>query len=81
MTPQSRPAAVPAPLKGEPGLAAATRLLPEHGGDGCHPGGAREVVSRMLKYFQGEGLVALGRGSVTLLDKARLRETAGGSIR
>ena len=35
----------------------------------------------MRKYFQGEGLVALGRGSVTLLDKARLRETAGGSIR
>ena len=50
-------------------------------GIGYHPTGAREVVSRMLKYFQGEGLVALGRGSVTLLDKTRLRETAGGSIR
>ena len=62
-------------------MAAATRLLPKHGGDDCHPIGAREVVSRMLQYFQGEGLVALGRGSVTLLDKARLRETAGGSIR
>ena len=62
-------------------MAAATRLLLQHGGDGFHPIGAREVVSRMLKYFQGEGLVALGRGSVTLLDKARLRETAGGSIR
>ena len=62
-------------------MAAATRLLPAHGGDGCRPIGVRGVVSRMLKYFQGEGLVALGRGSVTLLDKARLRETAGGSIR
>ena len=62
-------------------MAAATRQLPEHGGDGCHPVGSREVVSRMLQYFQGEGLVALGRGSVTLLDKTRLRETAGGSIR
>ena len=50
-------------------------------GNGCHPTGVREAVSRMLQYFQGEGLVALGRGSVTLLDKARLRETAGGSIR
>ena len=69
------------PRKGEPSLAAATRLLPAHGGDGCRPIGVREAVSRMLQYFQGEGLVALGRGSVTLLDKARLRETAGGSIR
>ena len=50
-------------------------------GNGCRPIGVRGVVSRMLKYFQGEGLVALGRGSVTLLDKTRLRETAGGSIR
>ena len=62
-------------------MAAATRLLPKHGGDGCRPIGVRGVVSRMLQYFQGEGLVALGRGSVTLPDKARLRETAGGSIR
>lgn len=35
-------------------------------------GSAREVVSRMLNYFQQEGLVALSRGSVTLLDDGRL---------
>lgn len=36
-------------------------------------GTAREVVSRMLKYFSKEGLVALSRGDITLLDKNRLR--------
>ncbi len=36
-------------------------------------GSAREVVSRMLKYFVNEGLVELSRGGVKLLDKSRLR--------
>jgi CRP/FNR family transcriptional regulator len=36
-------------------------------------GGARESVTRMLKYFQQEGLVTLFRGGVTVLDKRRLR--------
>jgi len=31
-----------------------------------HMGTAREVVTRMLRYFQGEGLVQLTRGTVTL---------------
>lgn len=33
-----------------------------------HLGSAREVVTRMLRYFSGEGLVALSRGTVTLTD-------------
>lgn len=37
-------------------------------------GSAREVVSRMLKYFASEGLVEVSRKGVKLLDKARLRE-------
>lgn len=37
-------------------------------------GSAREVVSRMLKYFAGEKIVAVSRGGVTVLDKPRLRE-------
>lgn len=41
-----------------------------------HLGSAREVVSRMLNYFQQEGLVALSRGSVTLLDDERLSRLA-----
>jgi CRP/FNR family transcriptional regulator, anaerobic regulatory protein len=36
-------------------------------------GSAREVVSRMLKYFENEGFVKLSRGSVTVIDKKRLR--------
>ena len=35
-------------------------------------GSAREVVTRMLKYFQGEGLVSLSRGEIKLLDEKRL---------
>lgn len=37
-----------------------------------HMGTAREVVSRMLRYFSGEGLVAVSRGEIKLLDRARL---------
>ena len=43
-------------------------------------GSAREVVSRMLKYFSTEGLVEVSRGGVKALDMARLRaiaDTAG----
>jgi len=35
---------------------------------------AREVVSRMLKYFSEEGIVSLSRGGVTVIDKDRLRK-------
>ncbi len=37
-------------------------------------GSAREVVSRMLKYFATEGILELHRGGVTLLDKQRLKQ-------
>ena len=36
-------------------------------------GSAREVVTRMLKYFSGEGIVELSRGGIKILDKKRLR--------
>lgn len=39
-----------------------------------HLGSQREVISRMLKYFQEEGLVQLSRGSIELLDFERLEE-------
>lgn len=39
-------------------------------------GSAREVVSRMLKYFSTEGMVELSRGGVTLLNKQKLRRLA-----
>ncbi len=37
-------------------------------------GSAREVVSRMLKYFANEGIVDVSRGGVKILDKKRLRQ-------
>lgn len=39
-------------------------------------GSAREVVSRMLKYFANEGIVEVSRGGVRILDKKRLRSLA-----
>lgn len=42
-----------------------------------HLGTAREVVTRMLRYFQAEGLVKLTRGTVELLDTKRLEQLAG----
>lgn len=35
-------------------------------------GSAREVVSRMLKYFAGEGIVEVSRKGIKILDKKRL---------
>lgn len=42
-------------------------------------GSAREVVSRLLKYFAQEGIVSLSRGGLTVLDKPRLKRIAQGS--
>lgn len=42
-----------------------------------HMGTAREVVSRMLRYFSGEGLVTVSRGEIRLLDRGRLEIAAG----
>ncbi|WMJ82980.1 Crp/Fnr family transcriptional regulator [Oscillospiraceae bacterium LTW-04] len=39
-------------------------------------GSAREVVSRMLKYFAQEGVVTLSRGGLRVIDKAKLRRLA-----
>ncbi|MBQ6799371.1 MAG: winged helix-turn-helix domain-containing protein, partial [Oscillospiraceae bacterium] len=41
-----------------------------------HMGTAREVVTRMLRYFQSEGMVKLTRGTVELADEAALRRLA-----
>lgn len=37
-------------------------------------GSAREVVSRMLKYFEKEGFVKLSRGKIEVIDKVQLRQ-------
>lgn len=41
-----------------------------------HLGTAREVVTRMLRYFQAEGIVRLSRGTIQLLDRWRLSQLA-----
>ena len=37
-------------------------------------GSAREVVTRMLKYFSDEGIVTLSRGMITIKDKEKLKK-------
>lgn len=39
-----------------------------------HLGSAREVVSRMLKYFAEEELVSMSRGKITIINKEKLME-------
>ena len=39
-----------------------------------HLGTAREVVTRMLRYFQNEGMVRLTRGSTEIIDEEKLRQ-------
>jgi CRP/FNR family transcriptional regulator len=37
-------------------------------------GTAREVVTRMLKYFQNEGMVSLSRGVISIIDRKKLEQ-------
>lgn len=53
-----------------------TTLKTTHETIGHHLGSPREVVTRMLRYFQDEGLVKLSRGSIQLLDTDRLQALA-----
>ncbi|GFI04495.1 cAMP-activated global transcriptional regulator CRP [Lachnospiraceae bacterium] len=47
-----------------------------HGQIARYMGSAREVVSRMLKYFANEGIVEVSRNGIRILDKKRLRALA-----
>ncbi len=40
---------------------------------GNHLGNPREVVTRMLRYFQNEGMVKLTRGSIEITDREKLK--------
>lgn len=42
-----------------------------------HLGTAREVVTRMLRYFQSEGMVKLTRGTIELINEKKLDEIQG----
>lgn len=44
-----------------------------------HLGTAREVVTRMLRYFQSEGMVRLSRGTVEIRDREKLSRLSAGA--
>ena len=51
-----------------------TQLKITHEKIANHMGTAREVVTRMLRYFQSEGMVRLTRGTVEIADRKRLEK-------
>ena len=54
-----------------------TRLLRiTHEAIGNHMGNPREVVTRMLRYFQNEGIVRLSRGMIEITDVEKLKNLA-----
>ena len=60
----------------EAAIQAADRLPITHESIANHLGTHREVVTRILRYLQSEGMVRLTRGAVELTDRAKL-ETLG----
>lgn len=61
----------------EAGYAGGAEVRLTHEQLAAHLGTVREAVSRMLKYFEQEGLVSLSRGGVRIEDMAALRALAG----
>lgn len=53
-----------------------TELVITHDEIARYIGSAREVVTKVLKYFAGEQIVALSRGKIQILDVDKLRESA-----
>jgi len=45
----------------------------------AHVGTVRDVVGRLLREFESEGLIARHRGRITLLDRSSLSKTADGT--
>ena len=56
----------------EAGIEDSTVLKITHEKIASHMGTAREVVTRMLRYFQSEGMVKLTRGTIELSDLKKL---------
>ena len=60
----------------EAALEETNQLKITHEAIGNHLGNPREVVTRMLRYFQSEGMVNLSRGTVEITDEKKLRSLA-----
>lgn len=56
----------------EAAIEGTNRLKITHETIANHLGTHREVVTRMLRYFQGEGMVSLSRGAVEITDEEKL---------
>lgn len=61
----------------EASIQAADRLPITHESIANHLGTHREVVTRVLRYLQNEGMVRLARGTVELTDRAKLEALGG----
>ena len=57
-------------------LEASSTLKVTHEKIANHLGTAREVVTRMLRYFQSEGMVLLTRGTIEITDQNKLETLA-----
>ena len=55
------------------GRAATGTILTTHQSIAAELGSSREVVSRLLKAFEGEGLIRLARGRIEVLDPVALK--------
>ena len=62
----------------ESNLEGTTSLKITHEKIANHMGTAREVVTRMLRYFQSEGMVKLTRGTVEILERKKLAQLQNG---
>ena len=54
-----------------------SRLKITHEAIANHLGSHREVITRMLRYFQNEGMVKLSRGMIKILDENKLEKLRG----
>ncbi len=65
-------------LLNEVNIEGTTILKITHEEIGNHLGHPREVVTRMLRYFQNEGTVKLSRGIIEIIDSRKLKNLING---
>jgi len=58
----------------EAGIEGTNELKITHEVIANHLGSHREVITRMLRYFQNEGMVKLSRGTIEIIDEQKLSE-------
>ena len=61
----------------EASIEGSDRLKITHETIANHLGSHREVITRLLRYFQNEGMVRLSRGVIEITDADKLEETIG----